>query len=121
MIDNLKTVAIVIILIIIGVFIAIIVKIENRNYNNDINNSISNSEKNYIIGNYDEYKKYFKVNKDGKLILNVSDFNIFIDGVSYSNWHVNDDFDLCLGYYLIEKQDDGSILVDDSHVCDNSY
>lgn len=118
MIDNLKAIAISIVLIVLGVGIAVFVSYENKRFNDDIKNSISNNEKNYIIGNYSEYQKYFQVNKQGQTILKVSDFNTFIDGTYYSNWHVNNDFDLCLGYYVIDKLEDGSVAVDDSHICD---
>lgn len=118
MIDNLKVVTVVIIIIILGVSFAIFIDFENNSFNENNKSSISNNEKSYILENYDEYQKYFHVNEDGETILKVVDFNTFIDGTYYSSWHVNDDFDLCLGYYLIDKQKDGSIIIDDSHVCD---
>lgn len=118
MINEFKAVLIAGITIIIGIFMAIYISFYIQNYNEDNKASKSGYEKDWIISNYDEYSKYFIINEKGETILRIIDFNKnVIDGHYYASWNVNDDFDLCLGYYVIEKRDDGSIVVDDSYKC----
>ena len=113
-----KVVIIVGTIIIIGVSIALFLSFKVYNFNEKIKKDISLSEKNWIISNYDSYSKYFENNDNGDYLLSVINFNKEVNGVWFASWHVNDDFDLCLGNYIIKKQSDGNIIVDDTHICD---
>lgn len=117
MINEFKRVIIIGIIIIAGIIFAILVSFRIHNYNEDNIKSISISEKNWINEHYDYYKQYLIINDNGDNILTVIDFNRSINKNYYASWHVNDDFDLCLGYYIIKEEND-TLIIDDSHVCD---
>ncbi len=119
MIDEFKTILVTIFIIIIGLIITIYISFYIYSYNQNNQNNKSFSEKKWIISNYNEYSKYFVINKKNEVILKVIDFNRIIkEGYYYSSWHVNEDFDLCLGYYVIKENDAGKIEIDDNHICE---
>ncbi len=115
MIDKNKIIVFIGIIIVISTAFIILISFRIHNYNEYIDKNMDAFEKQQIINHYAEYKKYIVINEKGENVLRVADLSM--DGTHIVNMHVNDDFDLCLGYYII-KEENNTLTIDDSHVCD---
>lgn len=73
----------------------------------------------YFQSIYDDDKSYFNFNSNNESIITVDKFNSGYKGHYYFVSKINDDFEQCLGYFVI-KEGNNKIEVDSSHICDNN-
>lgn len=115
MINKYKIIILLGIIIVISTAFLILISFRVHDYNEYIDKTLNTFEKNWIINHYEQYKKYIEINEKGESILRVTDLSM--GGTYHVPMHANDDFDLCLGYYIIKEEND-ALNIDDSHVCD---